>query len=113
MEFLVNNWMLIIVAVAAISVISFAIYKFVKTPSAAQIQKVKEWLVYAVAEAEKYLGSGTGELKLRHVYDAFINKFPYLVAVISFEDFNLYVEEALNKFNEMLQIEPIKNYIDK
>ena len=28
---------------------------------------VKEWLLWAVTQAEQYLGSGTGALKLRYV----------------------------------------------
>lgn len=37
-----------------------------------QKEKIVEWLVYAVTEAEKQLGNGTGQLKLRLCYDWFI-----------------------------------------
>ena len=40
----------------------------------------KEWLLFAVTEAEKSLGGGTGELKLHVTYDAFIKRFPLLSA---------------------------------
>ncbi|MFR6482019.1 MAG: hypothetical protein ACLUPD_10785 [Anaerotignum faecicola] len=43
---------------------------------AEQREKVKEWLLLAVTEAEKELGSGTGQLKLRYVYDLFLRRFP-------------------------------------
>ena len=56
-------------------------------PTNEQLKKVKEWLLWAVAEAEKELGSGTGQLKLRYVYDMFIVKFPSLAKIISFETF--------------------------
>ena len=37
---------------------------------------VKEWLLWAVTQAEQYLGSGTGALKLRYVYDLAVEAFP-------------------------------------
>ena len=47
-------------------------------------KNMKNWLLYAVAAAEKALGSGTGELKLRQVYDAFLIKFPIISKLMSF-----------------------------
>ena len=71
-------------------------------PRSAQIAKFQEWLLWAVAEAEKALGSGTGQLKLRYVYDMFIARFPALARVVSFEAFSLLVDKALDRFNELL-----------
>ena len=83
-------------------------------PSNSQITKVKEWLLWAVTEAERELGSGTGQLKLRYVYDMFIVKFPFLVKVISFEHFSVLVDEALDKFRTLLETnQKLKDYIDK
>lgn len=48
-----------------------------------QKKKVIEWLKYAVSMAEKELGKDTGQLKLRRVYDWFIEKFPKLSSEIS------------------------------
>lgn len=53
-------WWLIIISFAAGWVIGDIILKFLKLPSTAQIAKVKEWLLWAVAAAEKELGTGTG-----------------------------------------------------
>lgn len=102
-EFIVNYWWLLVIAVAVIVVGGYALYVFIKMPTSSQILKVKEWLLYAVAKAEKELGSGTGQLKLRYVYDMFIAKFPHLVQAISFESFSLLVDEVLNKFRSMLE----------
>lgn len=102
MEFLINNWFLIIAGIAAIVVAGYLIYVFIKRPTSEQLMKVREWLLFAVAEAEKELGSGTGQIKLRYVYDMFIGKFPYLVRVIPFEVFSLLVDEVLDKFRGML-----------
>lgn len=102
MEFLINYWYFLIAVIAILSISGYSVYVFVKRPTTEQINSVKEWLLYAVASAEKELGSGTGQIKLRYVYDMFIAKFPYLAKVISFESFSLLVDEALDKFKTML-----------
>lgn len=101
-DFLVNNWYMLILAIAVIAVAAYAVYAFVKMPRSAQLSKVQEWLLWAVAEAEKQFGSGTGQLKLRYVYDMFVGRFPALANVITFEAFSLLVDKALEKFNNML-----------
>ena len=68
-----------------------------------QIECFKEWLIYAVSLAEKNLGSGTGALKLRQVYENFAIKVPTLVEFISFEKFSNYVDEALISMRKMLE----------
>lgn len=114
MEFLVSNWMLIVALIAAVAVGGYAVYAFVKRPTTEQISKVKEWLLYAVTAAEKELGSGTGQIKLRYVYDMFIAKFPYLVKLIPFETFSILVDEALDKFRGMLDSNTnLQNYIEQ
>ncbi len=63
----------------------------------------KEWLVFAVTEAEKALGSGTGALKLRVTYDAFIKRFPLLSKFVTFDTFSSWVDISLAKMKEMLE----------
>lgn len=103
MEFIVNNWYLIVGAAAAVAVLIYLVMKFFKLPRATQLNKVKEWLLFAVTEAERELGSGTGQLKLRYVYDMFVTKFPYLVQFVSFEAFSKMVDDVLIKFKEMFK----------
>ena len=103
MEFIMANWWLVIVAIALIIVIVYAVMVFVTMPNNAQLTSVKEWLLYAVAQAEKELGSGTGQLKLRYVYDMFILRFSAVAKVISFEAFSKLVDEALYIFRNMLK----------
>ena len=113
MEFITNNWLLIVIGVAAIAVIVYLIVKFFKLPRSEQLAKVKEWLLFAVTEAEKELGSGTGQLKLRYVYDMFVAKFPYLVRFVSFDAFSHLVDEVLVKFKELFKAnKAIKLYVD-
>lgn len=49
MSFLVENWYLIIVAIAIVAVAIYAVYKFVKMPRSEQLSKLQEWLLWAVA----------------------------------------------------------------
>ena len=91
-----------VVAIAAALFIARAI-EFFKYPRSKQIECFKEWLVYAVSLAEKDLGSGTGDLKLRQVYDNFAVKIPTLVEFISFEKFSNYVNEVLISMRKMLK----------
>ena len=103
-----------ILFIIVLSVGIYSSYVFFKLPSESQKNKVKKWLLYAVALAEKKLGSGTGQLKLRYVYDMFLSKFPFLIKVISFETFSLWVDEALFEFEQILQTnEKINEYINK
>ena len=112
MKLLVNNWFLIVVLIAAFSVTTYAVIRFFELPTAAQIAKVKEWLVYACMEAEKELGGKTGKLKLRMVYDMFLSKFSWLAKVISFEQFSKLVDESLEEFKHLLESnKAIKNIV--
>lgn len=112
MEMLIQSWPLLVALLAVITVGGYALYTFINRPTSEQIAKVKEWLLYAVTEAEKELGSGTGQIKLRYAYDMFIAKFPYLVRVIPFEQFSTLVDEALEKFRGMLTNKALANYVN-
>ena len=57
----------------------------------------------AVTKAEKELGGGTGQIKLRYVYDMFVARFAWLARVISFEAFSMMVDEALERMKKMLE----------
>lgn len=102
-DFIQEYWFLIIAAIAAISVISIKVYLWFKKPGNEQLEQVKQWLIYAVAKAEAELGSGTGQLKLRYVYDQFIKKFPAIAIFISFEDFSKMVDAALEELEKMMK----------
>lgn len=103
MNFIMNNWYVVVGMIALLAVAGVAVYKFAGLPTKAQLEKVKEWLLYAVIKAESELGSGTGALKLRTVYDLFLTKFPTLAKFISFEQFSTLVDDALKEMEKMLQ----------
>lgn len=103
MTIFMENWYLFVAAIAVAVVIGITIGKFLNLPTSEQIDKCKEWLLLAVVNAEKELGGGTGQLKLRSVYDIFIQRFPAVARAISFDTFSLWVDEALEDMRQMLQ----------
>ena len=70
----------------------------------------KNWLVWAVSEAEAIFGSKTGKLKLRYVYDMAVERFPLISKVIPFAMFSKLVDSALDVMRDM--IENNKNIAD-
>lgn len=113
MEFFVDNWFIIVAMAAVCGSIGAAVWRFRKLPTAEQIESVKEWLLGVVTEAERELGSGTGALKLRQVYDLFVARFPWLAKVVPFSVFATWVDEALVVMRDMLaQNKAVKNYVE-
>lgn len=113
MEWLVENWYLIIAAIAIVALGVYAAIKFIKQPWNTKIKNLKEWLKWAVSKAEKELGSGTGQLKLRLVYNMAIEKFPFITNFVSFETFAAWVDEALEWMNKQLKTNVnISNFVN-
>lgn len=109
---IMNNWLTIILSIAALAVFIVKVVQFVRAPSDKQIENLKEWLKLAVTEAEAALGSGTGQLKLRDVYDMAVEKFPWVGEFITFETFSTWVDEALEWMNNQLESnENVKAYV--
>ena len=78
-----------------------------------QRHKVIEWLKYAVTEAEKLLGEKTGQLKLRQVYDWFVQKVPFVAAVLPFKIFSRWVDIALETMRKWLEDnKQVLNYVE-
>ena len=90
MEYL--TWYNIVFVVLAVCVVAYGI----------SVGKVKEWLKWAVCVAEEELGSGTGQLKLRMVYDMFVEKFPFIASILPFSIFVMWVDLALEWMREQL-----------
>ena len=103
----------IIIAVIAILIGIFAIW-FFRLGKEKQMQIIKEWLLLAVIKAEKELGDGTGQIKLRFVYDLFIDKFRFVSMLISFSQFSDLVDLALITMKDMIaNNNQVKEYISK
>lgn len=102
-------YVVLIIAILAIAAVASIVW-FFRLPSGVKIQNLKEWLKYGVIEAEKALGSGTGQIKLRFVYDMAAERFPWMVNMVSFAIFTSWVDEALDWMK--LQLAENKNAQD-
>ena len=102
MTWIISNWYLFVILAIVIAQLALTIKLYFNKPTEEKIEKFKEWLLFAVMKAEKELGAGTGQFKLRYVYDLALEQFPSLTLFISFEQFSSYVDEALDKFKAML-----------
>ena len=97
------NTSVILGLIILVIICGISVYHFLKLDKKKKIANIKQWLKLAVVEAEKVLGGGTGQLKLRYVYD---------LAVKQFEIFSGGVDEALEWMKEQLeQNKAINNYI--
>lgn len=63
----------------------------------------KNWLVWAVTEAETMFGSNTGKLKLRYAYKLAIERFPAIAKFIPFSLFSKLVDGALDIMRDMIE----------
>lgn len=98
-----EGWYIVIALAAVALVFITTVINWIKMPTNQKIDDVKQWLRYAVTEAEKKLKSGTGQLKLRMVYDMFLDKYPELRKFITFERFSDWVDEALIWLDKQLE----------
>ena len=104
MNWIIENWFLLVAFAACAGVAAYAVVRFSGLPTEKQKEKIKNWLIWACIEAEKELQSGTGQLKLRDVWNKFcaIPAFTAIAKFISFDTFSGYVKEALTMAKEML-----------
>ena len=113
LTFLNQNWFLLVVIISVIVIAVRTTKKFSELPSEEQQKKVLEWLLYAVSKAEKEMGSGTGKLKLRMVYDWFLDKFPSIAPVVSFDQFSKWVDIALEEMKKAIESNPkFREYVE-
>ena len=105
MKFLIENWYVIVALLAVLECIIYVVYRFLKLPTKAQVEKVRAWLLWAVTNAEKELGGGTGKLKLRQVYDLFVQRFPAVAMAVSFDTFSQWVDDALTEMRRKMLVE--------
>ena len=100
---IINNFAFWIVLFVICFGLGMLLDKFIKKSKAQKIQMIKDWLLYAIAMAEKELGSGTGRIKLGQVYEQFLLVFPQLQRLISFETFAKLVDDVLIEFAKLVE----------
>lgn len=88
-EFILANWDFILLIVAAVSAVVFAVFKGNKSV-------VMKMLYALVTEAEKDFGSGTGSLKLASVIETIYPKLPAVIKMfVTDKTLQKWVEDAL------------------
>ena len=113
MEFIVKNWYIIFALLAILIFVGILAVRYWSLPADQRKSKIRQWLLWAVAEAEKELGGGTGKLKLRQVYDLFIQRFPCAARILPFKRFMKLVDDALDELEEMLKSnKDVKAYVE-
>lgn len=114
MNWLISNYDVIIGVIALLLVGAVSVIEFVKLGRDKQLVKIREWLLYAVVVAERELGAKTGRVKLRFVYDMFVDKFKFIAILITFEKFSSLVDDALEEMREMLSNnKELQNIVEK
>ena len=109
-----DNVLIALIILLGLCAAGIMICCFLKLSKEKQIEMIKQWLLFIVIEAEKELGGGTGAVKLRFVYDKFINRFKFASKFITFEMFSQLVDEVLETMRFMIQNNPsIAAYINK
>lgn len=96
-----------VVLVLMVAVTLYLVVGFARRPKTEKLAVVQEWLLWAVARAESYLGGGTGEKKLAMVYSWFEVRFPLMCKVVTFDQFKKMVDDALDQLEEFLMDEAI------
>lgn len=102
LQFVIENGVLIIAAIAVIVVATVKITMFISRSRDEQIKRVKACLLNWVVYAEKELGGGTGEAKLSAVYGMFTTSFPVFKLMLPYSEFKKLVDESLAQMNKLL-----------
>lgn len=102
MEFLRDNWYMIIIFLCLAVGVGIAIWRFCLLSDEEKYAQVRGWLLQAVILAEQEYGSGTGKMKLSAVYDAFCSALPWIARALPFEKFSAYVDDALAEAKALL-----------
>lgn len=105
MNWLIENWSMLVVSIVILAVFFYAVIT--------EKANVKEWLKWAVTQAEMWLGSGTGQLKLRDVYEKFTAQYPLFAIFVPFSTFSFWVDEALEWMKAQMSANgKIKSYVE-
>ena len=113
MKWIVDNWSLLVVIIAAATVIFVFVRRFCELPTNEQAYRVKQWLLWAVIQAEREFKGGTGAIKLRCAYDMFIKAFPSIAPLVTFDLFKIWVDEALEQMKHLMETnKKISDYIE-
>ena len=102
--------MYIILGIIGVGILAFFIYniiKIAKMPSEARRELIKTYLKGLVAEAEKQIGAGNGDLKYAKVEEWFNKKAPMIYKIIltllGKDNLKDLIEDALKEIKESFE----------
>ena len=94
--FIINNWQSILIIVILI-VVLIILYKHNKK------EAVRKIILSLVVQAEKVLGSGTGELKYAYVIDKFYTSLPGIIKILyTKKEIDTFITEGVAKLKELI-----------
>lgn len=95
-----NNYNVIILVVVLVAIIIFGLIWLAVNGRTDIIKKI---VLSCVVQAEKTLGSGTGELKYAYVVDKVYEKLPGIVTLfLSKKTINDFIENSVKKLKDVL-----------
>lgn len=97
MDFIIENWYLALGGLCVLVLIATALFNFFRLPKESKFNKLKQLINSLVVKAEEEFKSGEGKKKLEYVYKACVLKFPWIKLIMSLDDFDNLVKEALVK----------------
>lgn len=102
-DLLVKNYGVILLALVLVVAAALFVIWFIKLPATEKESKIRSWLKWAVIEAEKELGRGTGQAKLVYAWNLFTkSKFGWMTAFITYSMFENWINSALKWLNVQL-----------
>lgn len=94
--FITNNWQSILV-ILILAVVLLLLYKFNKR------EIVRRIVLSLIVQAEKALGSGTGELKYAYVIDKFYTSLPGIIKILyTKKEIDAFITEGVDKLKELI-----------
>lgn len=99
MNFLIENWYMVVAFIALGAFLGFNANRFLKLPKATQKKIILSVLISLVKLAEKEFGGGAGTRKLAFVYDVIVSVplFAWVKDQYTLEQFDQLVQVALKK----------------
>ena len=113
MNTFIELWYVWVTLFAIGLVAGYNLNKFIKKPRKEQIEAIKKWLVKACIEAEAMWDDDTGYMKLLETYGWFVEKFPAIATLVSFETFKSWVDEALEEAKKLMENPTVSWYVNK
>lgn len=113
MELIMNNLDLLVAALITFILVATFVIKYLSTPTEKRKDMILTWLLHSVIEAERMLGSKTGQVKFAQVYDTYLKQFPVMSKFFPKEVFVELVNEALNQMKHLIETNiQVKQYIE-